>query len=87
MTAGFTGVLYEFVGTKAFIANPFGIFLAAPLAVVVYAALFVLPLQLITFTGKKVGNTKYVVGAVLPFVLTLPAAVGLYIILVFSGIQ
>jgi hypothetical protein len=85
MTAGFTGVLYECVGTGAILENPLGVVLAVPLAVVVYAAIFVLPVQLIEFTGECTRKTKYVVGAVLPFVLTIPAALGLYCILNVCG--
>jgi hypothetical protein len=81
LTAGVTGVFYEYVGTGTILENPVGIILAIPLAVVVYAAIFVLPLQLITFTGKKTGKTKYIVGSVLPFVLTIPVAVLIYVVL------
>jgi hypothetical protein len=86
MTAGFTGVFYEFVGTGAILENVFGIVIAVPLAVVVYAALFVWPLQLIPFTGKRTGNTKYVIGVVLPFLLTIPVALVLYGVLSGIGI-
>lgn len=86
MTAGFTGVFYEFVGTGAILENPFGIVIAVPLAVVVYAAIFVLPLQLIRFTGKRTGKAKYVVGVVLPFVLTIPVALVLYGVLAGFGV-
>ncbi|MBU7012151.1 MAG: hypothetical protein HXS46_15810 [Theionarchaea archaeon] len=87
MTAGFTGVLYEFVGTGEIFKNPLGIVVAVPLAVVVYAAIFALPLQLITFTGDITSRQKYVVGSVLPFLLTIPVALGLYLILAGFGIQ
>lgn len=87
MTAGFTGVLYEFVGTGEVLKNPLGIVIAVPLAVVVYAAIIVLPLQLITFTGDITSRQKYVVGSVLPFLLTIPVALGLYLVLIGFGIQ
>lgn len=80
MTAAFTGLLYEFVGTGEILANPLGIFIAAPLAVIVYAAIFVLPMQLIDFTGKNESRLKYPVGVILPFILTVPVAIALYII-------
>lgn len=86
MVAAFTGVFYEFVGTGAFLENPFGVVLAVPLAVIVYAALFVLPMQLIPFTGENASKTKYVVGVVLPFVLTLPVALVLYLVFSIIGI-
>lgn len=87
MTAGFTGVFYEYVGTGAVLTNPFGFLLAIPLAVVVYAAIFVWPSQLLTYTGERTDKTKYVVGVVLPFVLTIPAALVLYLIFSVFGIQ
>ena len=87
MTAGFTGVFYEYVGTGAVLTNPFGFLVAIPLAVVVYAAIFVWPSQLLTYTGKETNKTKYVVGVVLPFVLTIPAALVLYFIFSVFGIQ
>lgn len=87
MVAAFTGVFYEYVGTGAILENPFQVVFAIPLAVVVYAALFVWPLQLISITGRYTGNLKYVVGVVLPFVLTIPVAVVLYLILALCGIQ
>jgi hypothetical protein len=86
LVAGSTGVFYEFVGTGAVLENPFGIALAVPLAVVIYAALFVLPMQLISFTGTRTGKTKYIVGAILPFFLTIPVALIMYIILSVLGV-
>lgn len=86
LTAGCTGILYEFVGTGTVLENPGGILLVAPLAVVVYAAIFVLPLQLLDFSGKEAGHSKYAVGVFLPFFLTIPVAVGLYVIFSILGI-
>ena len=86
MVAAFSGVFYEYLGTGEVLRNPFGVILAVPLAVVVYAALFVLPMQLIQFTGEYTGRTKYVVGVVLPFLLTLPVALILYIVLSVVGV-
>ena len=86
LVAGSTGIFYEFVGTGEIFRNPLGIFLAAPLAVVVYAAIFVLPMQVITFTGKNTRRMKWVVGGVLPFALTIPVALVLYLVLSLFGI-
>ena len=80
MVAGFTGIFYEFIGTGAILTNPFGFLIATPLAVVIYAAIFVLPMQLITFNGKNNSKTKYLVGSILPFILTIPVAIALYLI-------
>jgi hypothetical protein len=54
--------------------------------VVIYAALFVLPLQLVQFTGENTSWTKYVVGIVFPYVLTIPVAVVLYAVLALCGV-
>jgi hypothetical protein len=86
LAAGCTGVSYEFVGTGAVLENPGGILLATPLAVVVYAAIFVLPLQLMDFSGTRKGVSKYIVGIFLPFVLTVPVALGLYVVFSVLGI-
>lgn len=86
MVAAFAGVFYEFLGTGEVLRNPFGVILAVPLAVVIYAALFVLPMQLIRFTGERTGRMKYVVGVLLPFLLTLPVALILYILLSVVGV-
>ena len=53
MTAAATGVFYEYIGTGGFLQNPFGIFLAFPLAVVIYAAIFILPMQLMELTDEQ----------------------------------
>ena len=58
MTSAFIGVLYEYTGTGYFLQNPLGVVLAFPLAVVVYAAIFVLPMQLIEFTGTNDSKMK-----------------------------
>ncbi|MBU7017294.1 MAG: hypothetical protein HXS44_07270 [Theionarchaea archaeon] len=86
LVAGSTGISYEFVGTGEIFRNPLGIFLAAPLAVVVYAAIFVLPMQVITFTGENTRRMKLVAGVLLPFVLTIPVALVLYLVLSLFGI-
>ena len=87
MVAAFAGVFYEFLGTGEVLRNPFGVILAVPLAVVIYAALFVLPMQLIQFTGECTSKMKYVVGVSLPFLLTLPVALILYILLSVVGVS
>lgn len=85
MTAAATGIFYEYIGTGNFLQNPFGIFLAIPLAVVIYAAMFILPMQLIEFKGTDNSMLKYPVAVVLPFILTIPAAIALYILFRLAG--
>ncbi|MBU7018929.1 MAG: hypothetical protein HXS44_15580 [Theionarchaea archaeon] len=86
LVAGSTGILYEFVGTGEILRNPFGIFLGVPLAVVIYAAIFVLPMQMIPFTGENTGKMKWAAGVLLPFMLTIPVALVLYLVLSLCGI-
>ncbi|MBO8181188.1 MAG: hypothetical protein H0Z28_00160 [Archaeoglobus sp.] len=83
LIASFTGVFYEFIGKNL---NPVDILIAFPLVVVVYAAVFLLPMQLINFTGTQNKREKYVIGALLPFLLTLPVAIVLFTVLSFVGI-
>ncbi len=85
MTSAFIGVLYEYTGTGYFLQNPLGVVLAFPLAVVVYAAIFVLPMQLIEFTGTNDSKMKYPIGIVLPFILTFPAAIILFVLFSLAG--
>jgi hypothetical protein len=59
--------------------------IAFPLAVVVYAAIFVLPMQLIEFTGTNDSRMKYPIGIVLPFILTFPAAIILCVLFSLAG--
>jgi len=86
MTAGFTGVLYESMGKGEILANPLGLLIAIPLAVVVYAAVFVLPMQLVDFTGRQESRWKYPVSILLPYILTIPVAVALFVIFSILGI-
>jgi hypothetical protein len=75
LLAASTGLLYEFAGKPGVFSNPLGLFLVAPLIVVVYAAIFIIPMQLIDFSGAKDGPSKYLVAPVLPYLLSWPAAV------------
>ena len=85
MTAAATGVFYEYIGPGYFFQNPAGIVLSIPLAVVVYAAIFILPMQLIEFTGTRNTSMKYAEGIVLPFILTMPVAVVLWVLFLLAG--
>ena len=81
LLAASTGILYEYLSSGAFLTNPAGILLGAPLAAVVYAALFVLPMQLIDFTGKEESAMKYAASPVLPYLLSFAAAIPLVLLL------
>ena len=86
MVAGAIGILYEYVGTGDVFGNPL-LILASPLAIVIYATIFVLPMQLITFTGTDDRNRKYPIGIVLPFVLSLPVLLILFVVFSIAGIS
>lgn len=86
MTAGFVGVFYEYIGKGEIFTNPLGLLMAIPMAVVVYAAIFVLPMQLIDFTGRDESKWKYPVSVILPYILTIPVAVALFVIFSILGI-
>jgi hypothetical protein len=81
LLAASTGILYEYVSSGSFYSNPAGIVLGAPLAIVVYAALFVLPMQLVGFEGKIDGAGKYAASTLLPYIFSFAAAVPLAVAL------
>jgi hypothetical protein len=85
LTAASTGMLNEYIGTGYFLQNPLGVVLAFPLGVVIYAAIFILPMQLIEFTGTTDLKIKYPFGVVLPFILTIPVALIVYILFSLAG--
>jgi hypothetical protein len=82
LLAAGTGILYEYVSSSAIWTNPAGILLGAPLAVVIYAALFILPMQLVDFMGKDEKPLKYAASPFLPYILSF--AVALPLVLLFS---
>ena len=85
MTAAATGIFYEYIGTGYIFQNPAGIVLSVPLAMVIYAAIFILPMQLIEFRGTENSILKYPVGVVLPFILTIPVAFTLWVLFSLAG--
>jgi len=74
LLAAVIGVFYEFVGNGAFLASPAGILMALPLSTVIYASLFLLPMQLIDFSGRGATGWRLLIGPVLPYLLSWPAA-------------
>jgi len=78
--AASTGILYEYVSSGTFLTNPAGILLGAPLAIVVYAALFIIPMQLVDFWGKDEAAIKYVASPFLPYMLSFAVALPIAIV-------
>lgn len=77
-SAGLIGLLYEYIGKGIPLSNPVGFILAIPGTVVIYAAIFILPMQLVNFQGENNNFMKYPVSILLPYILTIPAALLLY---------
>jgi hypothetical protein len=87
LVAGLSGVLYE--GAGPFLANPLSIFsilLVLPLLSLVYSALFLVPMQLIPFTGTRESPWKYPVSIVLPFLASIPIMLVLFVVFSVTGV-
>lgn len=74
------GILYETVSSMTVFANPL-VLLMFPMVVIIYAGIFVLPLQLIDLKGKDDSAWKYPVGILLPYLASLPMGIILAIAL------
>ena len=85
LTAGFSGIMYELVGTlKIFDIN--AVLFITPISILVYATVAIIPMQLIDFTGQKDSKAKYLISVVLPFLITIPVALILYFIFIAIGV-
>jgi hypothetical protein len=87
LVAGVSGLLYE--GAGPVMVNPVAILpilLIAPFLVLVYSAIFLVPMQLISFTGTKESVWKYPVSIVLPFLVSLPITLLLFIVFSLTGV-
>ncbi len=80
-SAGITGLLFEYAGAPATLADPLATIVAIPLTVAVYSAIFSLPLQFMKFNGLSASRWKYPVAVLLPYLLSLPATVALFILI------
>ncbi|MGA9140246.1 MAG: hypothetical protein WBZ29_08480 [Methanocella sp.] len=87
LLAGMAGLLYE--GTGPVLASPIAILpilVIAPFLFLVYAAIFLLPMQLISFTGMKESLWKYPVSIVLPYLVSIPIIIVLFIFFLILGV-
>jgi hypothetical protein len=75
------GILYEGVSSLSIFVSPLLVVLMAPLAVVIYAAIFLLPLQLIDLKGTDGSLWKYPAGVFLPYLASLPMGIVFAIVL------
>jgi hypothetical protein len=87
LVAGMSGLLYE--GFGPVMANPVAalpILVISPFLILVYSAIFLVPMQLISFTGTKESVWKYPVSVVLPFLVSLPITMALFVIFSVTGV-
>lgn len=75
------GILYEGVSSLNIFVNPLLVVLMAPLALVIYAAIFLLPLQLIELKGTDKSLWRFPAAIILPYLASLPMGILLAIIL------
>lgn len=80
LSAGAEGVMFEYIGNGLFLANPLGFLVSIPLAILIYAAIFILPMQLMPITGESRTLWKYPISILLPYALSIPMALFLYAI-------
>jgi hypothetical protein len=85
LLAGMSGVIYELIGTGVFLRRPIVLAVLTPMAIGVYAAVFIWPMQLIDFTGKKNSLWKYPVSIILPVILTIPVTMALFLVMSTFG--
>lgn len=78
LAAGMEGVLFEYLGKILGQLDPLELLIAFPGTVIVYAAIFILPMNLMNFEGTTKTYWKYPVSVFLPYVLTIPVALLLY---------
>jgi hypothetical protein len=87
LVAGMSGLLYE--GSGSVLASPpalLPLILIIPFLVLVYSAIFIVPMQLISFTGTKESRWKYPVSIVLPFLVSVPITIFLFIVFTVAGV-
>jgi hypothetical protein len=87
LVAGISGLLYE--GTGLVLGNPpavLALLLIAPFLTLVYSAIFLVPMQLIGFTGTTESHWKYPVSIVLPYLVSVPIAILLFIVFLIAGV-
>lgn len=82
LSAGLSGILFEYSGKGFLISDPLAMLVFFPTTVFVYAAIFILPMQLIPFTGKRDSKLKYPIGVFVPYISSLPVGLALYFSLI-----
>ncbi len=78
LCAGLAGIIFEYSGKGFLIADPLAMAIFFPTAIVVYAAIFILPMQFIKFSGTYEGWLKYPAAVFLPYAASIPVGLILY---------
>lgn len=86
LVASLTGIVFELGIPGLIVRNPLAALVLAPLAIVTYAATFVLPLQLMDLSGTNRSRWRYVVGVAAPSGLATGVALPLWAIFVWWGV-
>lgn len=86
LVASLAGIVFELEVSGLIVRNPLAALVLAPLAIVTYAATFVLPLQLMDLSGTDHSRWRYVVGVAAPSGLATGVALPLWAILVWWGV-
>ncbi len=82
LAAGLAGILFEYSGEGFLAFNPLAMLIFFPTAIVIYSAIFILPMQLIQFTGEKETWLKFPIGVFVPYLLSIPVGLVLYFTLI-----
>lgn len=85
LVAASTGIMFEAVGNGRAFADPVGSLLALPLVIVVYAGITAVPIRMLEFKGTREGRSKYPIAFFVPYLLVLPVAVPVFIIVSLAG--
>jgi hypothetical protein len=81
LVGGAIGVVHEVSVSGAFLAGPATILLLAPLAWVIYAAVFLAPLQLVRLSEGRRPPSRWAVGFSVPLAASTAVGLGLWLFL------
>ncbi len=78
LCAGLAGILFEYSGKGFLLSDPLAMAVFYPTAIVVYAAIFILPMQFMKLSGTNDSWIKYPVAVLIPYFFSIPVGVLLY---------
>jgi len=85
LIAACTGVMFEVVGNGRAWGDPLGSTLGIPLVIVVYAAIVMLPMQMMPWKGEREGRAKPLIAFFVPYLAMLPVALAVFAIAAVAG--